>query len=130
MRRLSVAVWERWALDCSDPHLRRLYYPSRSPLAELERTSRAWDVATDWDARAWERNAPDTVQMANRVAREMRILDRSAPNKAAAVRARWSAGTDERPIDVARRLRVSRARVSQLANDGESSVEQAIQQSA
>lgn len=122
-RRLSIAVWERWAQDCNDPYFRRLDYPSQSSTAKLERDSKVWDRPTDYESRQWERMLPETGALAEQVAHFMSILDVDQCRLAMAVRARWHADTDERMRDVARREGVSTARASQLANEGERWVE-------
>lgn len=126
MRRLSVAVWERWAQDCNEPHLRRLWYYSQQPFYSPSRRGKTDERPTDYQTREWERKLPETERLAAIVAQHMRTLDVEDWRTARAVRARWHAGTKETLASYARALGVHRSTAGRRANAGEEWVERQI----
>lgn len=125
-RKLSVAVWERWAEDCRDPYFMRLWYYRQQPFYTPARRGETDERPTDYQSRAWERALPETGRLAALVARHMDTLDVEDSVTARAVRARWQANTDETLSLYARRQRIHRSTAGRRASAGEEWVEAQI----
>jgi hypothetical protein len=123
-KRIARICWERWADDCRDGNESRLNYPRMQPWAK--------DILTGYREERWtpdrdpEYHSDDTRRLSLAIAESAWVLGEKDERRAMALRARYRAGTDYRLDDLVKLFKVSSARVSQMANEAESWVEERI----